>query len=392
MVCQLLEAAKYVKSQVFRMDEAVDIAFACMLSKVPCLFVGNPGTGKSHTFKIIASMFGLRDEDWFYQSITAKTSPEKLFGGIIAEKMLSGIEEYNLAVGAATKFGNIFDELFKSQHPAMMNTLLNYFDENPTIFSGGKNVSPQWEWAFCTTNFEDLSEDLKYDPLWDRMAAKFIINNLSHSDSKQALKQAMSHSSKLKDTPKLTIQDLQKSRELASKTQVDDSLIDCFYQKVLPKLEKYAYISQRKIHSLFVGKPGCPSIIQSLAYMLGGISQDILGYLPYFVWQDPQTLVKMLDEVSKSVTLPVVTTYKQIKLDLESLLDQIKSRQFASYDIAKQKSDMIIEAAKTTASAYSQADKNKLPKDLRNCVKDLTIQIHKEVSAMINNSLDEVEF
>ena len=392
MSCQILESAKYVKTQVSKMDVAVDIAFTCMMSRLPCLFVSNPGMGKSHTFKIIASMFGDRDVDWFYQSITAKTSPEKLFGGLVAEKMLAGIEEYNLAVGAATKTGNIFDELFKSQHPAMEHTLLNYFDENPTIFSGGKNISPQWEWVFCTTNFEDLSEDLTHNPLWDRMAAKFVINSLSDSESKQALKQAMRQSLQQKSHLKLSIQDLQKARELACEIQIDDSLIDCFYQKVLPKLKKYAYVSQRKIHSLFVGKRGCPSIVQSLAYMLGGISQDILGYLPYFVWQDPQTLVKMLDEVTKSVTLPIVSTYKQIKVDLESLLDQIKSKQFANYDVAKQKSDMVIEAAKTTAAAYSQADKNKLPKDLRDCVKDLTVQIHKEVSAMINNSLDEVEF
>jgi MoxR-like ATPase len=392
MGCQILESAKYVKSQVFKMDVGVDIAYACMISRLPCLFVGNPGTGKSHTFKLVAKMFGERDKDWFYQSITAKTSPEKLFGGIIAEQMLNGVETYNLSVGAATKAGVIFDELFKSQHPAMMNTLLNFFDEEPTIFSGGKNVTPEWQYAFTTTNFEDLSDDLRYDPLWDRMAAKFVVNNLSHADSRTALSMVMIQRNVNQDLPKLTIKDLELARNVASNIEVSDDIIDTFYEKVLPILEKCCYISQRKINSIFIGKTGCPSILQAIAYMTGGLSSDTLAYIHYFVWQDRQKLNKLIDEVTSAVTLPIIRVYRNIKKDLETLLSELQAGKYPQYEVAKQKTDIILEACKTSASAYSNNDKKKVPEELRKGVMQLTKDINEKVSSMVNKVLDDVEF
>lgn len=394
MGCQVLESAKYVKSQVYKMDTAVDIAYACMLAKLPCLFVGNPGTAKSHTFKLIAKLFGERDQEWFYQSITAKTSPEKLFGGIVAEKMLAGIEEYNLSVGAATKLGNIFDELFKSQHPAMMNTLLNYFDEDPTIFSGGKNINPDWEWAFCTTNFEDLPEDLRYDPLWDRMGAKYIVTGLNTTDSKVTLRKALAKKSgqltSAATSPKLTLNDLKLARNAALAIEINESIINCFYDKVLPILD--AYVSQRKIHSIFVGKEGVPSVLQAIAYLTNDTTTEILNHIPYFVWQDTDKLDKMLVDVAKVVTLPVITTYKTVKDQLEIVHRELDNGKFDTYEQAWQSFSIIQESIKQVVSAYSDADKSKVPETLRKEVASLTTLARNRIKSMLNKGLEEVEF
>lgn len=394
MGCQVLESAKYVKSQVYKMNDAVDIAYACMIACLPCLFVGNPGTGKSHVFKLIAKMFGNRDADWFYQSITAKTSPEKLFGGIVAEKMLNGIEEYNLEVGAASYQGIIFDELFKSQHPAMMNMLLNFFDEEPTIFSGGKNHDPEWEYAFATTNFEDLDDDLRYDPLWDRMAAKYVVNNLSHADSKTALKMVMQQKKTSQQVPKLSIEDLRLARKAAMTIEISDSIIDCFYEKVLPQLEKgdRCYVSQRKINSLFIGKKGCPSILQSLAYVLGNDSTELLGFIPYFVWQDRQTLNKLLDDVQSVVTIPAVKIYRQVVADLESLIAQVEGNHFASHEIAQQKINLVLEATRSALTAISGLDREKVPDALRNKSKTLSMKAKQIIALNAVKAVNSMEF
>jgi len=392
MGCKIIESMSAIKSQVYKMDAAVNLAYICMIAKLPSLFVGNPGTGKSHTFKLIAKMFGERDQDWFYQSITAKTSPEKLFGGIIAEDMLNGVETYNLDAGAATKIGNIFDELFKSQHPAMMNTLLNYFDEDPTIFSGGKNITPSWQWAFTTTNFEDLAEDLRFDPLWDRMAAKYIVNNLNSSDSRIALKMVAGQKGSSGNLPSLTVDDLLLARKTALASNISDDIIDVFYDKVLPILEKYAYVSQRKITSIFVGKGSEPSIMQSIAYVTGDTSSESLGWLPYFCWQDTQTFSKMLAEVESVIVLPVVKTYRQIERDLTGFLEQAANGTFHNYDAANARLNMLLEATKASAGAYSASDKKKLPESLVSSVRSLSKHCKDAVDSMNNKLLADIEF
>lgn len=380
--CKIKESLRYTQSQVFKMDKPVEIAYACMLSRVPALFIGNPGTAKSHTCKIIASQFGERDQDWFYQSITAKTSPEKLLGGIIAEKMLQGIEEYNLQVGAASKIGNIFDELFKSQHPAMMNALLAYTDENPTVFSGGKNVSPEWHWLFATTNFEDLPESLSYDPLWDRMSAKVIIKNLSLEDSKSALKQSLKGKSAKVSPPAIAVEDLVKARASAQKINLDDKVIDFFYEKCLPILEKECYISQRKINSIFVGKDSHPSLLQSLAYLDGGIiTSHTLTNIPYFVWQDVNSLDGLLSQIEAIAIPKILIAYNQMRESLEDFIK--KCPEYGTFDIANERMNILIESIKACMTAFSEQEKKEVPLELRTKLKDLTFEAKKARDSLV---------
>jgi MoxR-like ATPase len=365
---KVLEAMKATQSQVNGMDEAVMLAYASMISNIPCLFIGNPGTGKSHTFKIMAKQQGERDQDWFYQSITAKTSPEKLLGGIVADEMLKGIETYNLEVGASVKKGNIFDEIFKSQHPAMMNALLSYLDEDPTIFTGGKNIKPKYQWLMATTNFEDISHDLKYCPLWDRFGAKVIIKGLSNDESKQALKQALSSKkAKTDDNYQLTDSDLIEARTAASAIEISESCIVRFYEAVKGIIEKYCYLSQRKIHQIFVGKPGYPSLLQSIALLMNqsSISAKLLKFLPYFTWQDESILQPLLKEVDSVCINPIELVYLQIKEDYDRFYQNLLAGQYKSYATAQESFNVLNEGVARQIKGISKSDKEELPGQLR---------------------------
>lgn len=397
MGCKIIESIGYVKSQVYKMDVATDLAYICMIARLPMLMVGNPGTGKSHTSKIIAKMFGQRDMDWFYQSITAKTSPEKLFGGLVAEQMLAGVEEYNLSVGAATKIGNIFDELYKSQHPAMMNALLNYFDEEPSIFSGGKNVSPMWHWAFNTSNFEDLPEDLRYCPLWDRQGAKFLVRNLENEDSKEALKLVMGQRQKPATSPQLTVADLELARKAALNFTVAQETITVFYDKALPILQKHCYISQRKINSLFVGKPGNPSILQATAYInyTDGeqvITPDLLSVMPYFCWQDTKTYDVLIAEVQRAIIPACVQVYLNIKTNLTKFNLDVKEGKYSSYEAAKQAQRTLSESVRIQVEAINIQERNRVPQKLRQECNSLTAANKAAVEALAHKALDNMAF
>jgi MoxR-like ATPase len=394
MGCKVLDSMNYVKSQVYKMDLAVDLAYVCMIARLPMLMVGNPGTGKSHASKIIAKMFGQRDIDWFYQSITAKTSPEKLFGGLIAEKMLQGIEEYNLSVGAATKTGVIFDELYKSHHPAMMNSLLNFYDEEPTIYSGGVNQQVGWQWAFNTTNFEDLPEDLTYCPLWDRQGAKYIVDNMSHSDSRQALMMVMAQKQQSTKIPQLAIEDLELARKSAMSIELDKNTIDIFYKTVLPVLEKYAYISQRKINSFFVGKQGHPSILQAIAYISqqSTVTPDLLGMLAWFCWQDVSKVKEMVSTLESRRIPPAVKAYQSLSKDIEKYLSGVRSGKYSSYESAKEAGNIVREAVASTLKALSNHDRAQVPQSLRKSLKELTDESIHVADKVLGTQVEEIEF
>lgn len=322
---------QYVQSQVIGMDEEILIMFACQLAKVPYLLVGNPGTGKSHVSKTIANLYGKRDEAWFYQSITAKTSPEKIFGGIVAEEMLKGIETYNLAVGASAYKLNIFDEIFKSQHPALLGSLLSYFDENPTIFSGGQNKTPHWESVICTTNFEDLPDDAKTNPLWDRMVGRIIINNLSAEESKKALLSHMTKKNSKSQPAALSFEELAAAREEASKIKVPEAFLNLLFfaskdgklPSVVEKVESLeCYLSQRKINLLFGGKSGCPSVFQAIAYLLeeDKVSRTQLEYLPYFLWLE----VKQFETLREALEVYTANNAETVYLTIMKALKQLR--------------------------------------------------------------------
>lgn len=392
---KVLQSINYVKSQVYKMDTAIDLTYACLIARLPLLLIGNPGTGKSHLSKVFAGMFGVRDKDWFYQSITAKTSPEKLFGGLIAEKMLEGIETYNLSVGAATKTGVIFDELYKSHHPAMMDMLLSFYDENPTIFSGGVNITPDWHWAINTSNFEDLSEDLRYCPLWDRQGVKFIVNNLTHQDSRDALSLIQNLHKKPIPVPSLTVEDIEIARKEAMSFQCSDEVVSKFYDVVLPILEKYAYISQRKIVSFFVGKKGHPSILQSLAYILHAegdkiVDNSLLAFLPYFCWQDIKKYDELLESVEKVLIPPCTKIYTAMINQWNLFVAEVERGKYADWKSADTQKKKILKSQEKTIGEIDP--KQKSDSSIARLRQELLSATHRADEATNKLAMQKVDF
>jgi MoxR-like ATPase len=367
---KIYKAIESTQSQITGMDEGILLAYASMLSNVPCLFIGNPGTAKSHTFKSIASQTGQRDIDWFYQSITAKTSPEKVIGGVIADKMLAGIESYNLEVGAASKKGIILDEIYKSQHPAFMDMILSLLDEHPTVFTDGKNITPAYQWFYATTNFEDIDGiNLRYCPKWDRFGAKYVVKGLSDEQSKATLLQQIGakNTKNSVDAVTLTEQDIKDARDAALKIKLEDSTINKFYEIIKKTIEKYCYLSQRKIHQIFVGKDGYPSILQSLALLLkqNSITNKLLSFLPYFCWQDLSIFDSLISNVSALCISKVEIIYQQIRKDYTDFIQKIAKNSFKSYAEAQQNLDILNDAVIKQTKAINPIDKSDIDASLR---------------------------
>jgi MoxR-like ATPase len=398
---KIFQALESVQSQITGMNEGILLAYASMLSNIPCLFIGNPGTAKSHTFKSIASQTGQRDIDWFYQSITAKTSPEKVIGGIVADKMLQGIEAYNLEVGAASKKGIILDEIYKSQHPAFMDMILSLLDEHPTVFTDGKNITPEYQWFFATTNFEDIDgTNLRFCPKWDRFGAKYVVKGLTDEQSKTTLLQQIGAKNNKQSALSVTLsdEDIADARNAAMTIKLEDSCIDKFYNIIKKTIEKYCYLSQRKIHQIFVGKDGYPSILQSLALLLkqSSITSKLLGFMPYFCWQDLSIVDSLISDVQALCISKVEIIYQQIRKDYSDFADKIKNNAFKSYADAQQNLDILNDAVVKQTKTIKIEDRNEVDSSLRNdlnTIKKKCIALVKEMQiAQAPDASEEMPF
>ncbi len=293
---KLIESKNIVASQVYGMDTLLTLAYACILSKSPLLVLGEPQMGKSHTLKLIASHFGERDKDWYYRSFTATTTPEMMFGYLVAEDMLQGRENYNLSSGAMAYKGLVLDELYKSKDKSLNDIMMSFLDESPTFFNNGVSLTPPYEWVAATSNLDDLPHDLSICPRWERMGAKYIVPRLSREQSRQRLKQKQEQRQCNPPAYSVSWDDLAIEREKAMAISLPESVEEFFFGHGLDSLESRTRVSQGSIERLLVGKPGLPAIMQSVAYMLGKewIDLECLKYSVYWLWSDLESYEKFI--------------------------------------------------------------------------------------------------
>ena len=72
--------------------EAVTTVVTSLISGIPAVLLGDPGTAKSALVRQIAEYIGLnsKNENYFEYLLTSHTMPEEIFGGMKLESLASG--------------------------------------------------------------------------------------------------------------------------------------------------------------------------------------------------------------------------------------------------------------------------------------------------------------
>jgi hypothetical protein len=129
------------------------------------------------------------------------------------------------------------------------------------------------------------------------MGAKYIVPKLSREQSRRRLKQKQEQRRIALPTYSVSWDDLAIEREKASAIPLPESVEEFFFARGLDSLESRTRISQGSIERLLVGKPGLPSIMQSVAYMLGKqyVDMESLQYCVYWLWNDLESYGKFME-------------------------------------------------------------------------------------------------
>lgn len=139
---KLIKAASQVKKTLVGRDEVVDCVMASLISGVPLVLFGPPGTAKSACVRLIANQCTTPTGDggsFFEYLMTKHTMPEELFGAADIEKLLGTTPEFvRNTKGMLPSADFVFlDEVFRGGGH-ILNTLLSVINEGR--FHNGKKV------------------------------------------------------------------------------------------------------------------------------------------------------------------------------------------------------------------------------------------------------------
>jgi len=109
--------------------EAIRMSMAGLVSGIPILLMGPPGTAKSAIVRQIARQFGVTDENYFEYLLTNHTMPEEVFGGIDFEALTRDHKFKRNTKGKLPRAEIAFlDEVFRGGSH-ILNTLLTIINE-----------------------------------------------------------------------------------------------------------------------------------------------------------------------------------------------------------------------------------------------------------------------
>ena len=171
---RLQQTHKDLSKSFIQRDEAIRMVLAGLISGVPNLLMGPPGTAKSAMVGAIAKacgIGGIGNQQYFEYLLTNHTMPEELFGGIDLEILQEGRVVKNTAGKMPVAEIAFLDEVFRGGSH-ILNTLLTIINERRYDSGDGTKFVPLLG-IIGASNFAPTDEIL--EAFFDRFPIRFWV-------------------------------------------------------------------------------------------------------------------------------------------------------------------------------------------------------------------------
>lgn len=176
----LLTIHRHLNDRMADMEEAILAVILAIASGEPLLFVGPPGTAKSHLIRLLCQYLGIdpshskEDERYFEYLLTPFTEPGELFGYYNIAKAQSGILERDTKGMMQHAQVVYLDEVFNGSS-AILNSLLAFMNER-VFHDRGKRTKVAMKAMFGATNQTPRTPELR--AVFDRFLLRYHVDNV----------------------------------------------------------------------------------------------------------------------------------------------------------------------------------------------------------------------
>lgn len=299
------EVGSILNKHVFERERETDGILLSVVAGASCLFVGEPGTGKTHHIRAACTLLGLSAFDIL---ISETTKPDSIFGPPDIPALAKGIQRTKTKGYAPEAEVLFFDELFKASG-IVLNPLLWLVNEHQYRNGDEGVIKCPTMAVFAASN--ELPTDQSLKAIYDRFILRY---NVQYLKSKENLgKMLDSSNSRIKEAV-MSKEDVLLLRKTARQIEIPEEVRDIVFA-LRDQLMRGAQISvsDRRLVKAF-------RILQARALLNGRsrvVVQDITTLVNVF-WDTPEQIrkVRAIVLAVSNAKLSELTSYEDLVEEL----------------------------------------------------------------------------
>ncbi len=177
LIGKLRKAQDYLNAHVFERERESEGILLALLAGSSCLFIGDPGTGKTHHIRTACSLLGL---DVFDTLISETTKPDTIFGPTDVPALAKGIQRTKIKGYAPASEVLFFDEIFKASG-IVLNPLLWLINEHQYRNGDEGIIKCPIKAVFAASN--EIPTDPGLKPVYDRFLLRYHVKYLRSKEN-----------------------------------------------------------------------------------------------------------------------------------------------------------------------------------------------------------------
>ena len=310
---KLAKIAEAIKARFEERSDLIDGMMTALISKEMLFMLGSPGTAKSDVCTALCSAIGGNYYSWLMGKFT---TPEEIFGPL----SLKGLESDSYRRVTKNKLPEadiaFLDEIFKGSS-AILNTLLPVINER-VFFNDGTPTKIPLQTVFGASNEIPQAEELA--ALYDRFSLRFVVSRMQSDGSATNLFKRIASKTALAPIPTITLAELAKEQEAASKVTIPDAVIDTLVQMRREVDEEGIYVSDRRWVQAI-------RIVKGYAHYQGATeaTMEHLEILKNVLWSTTDQ-VKLVAKIVNKHTNVLGEKITEITDAVQSILESFKNK------------------------------------------------------------------